>query len=231
MKIFAIGDLHLSGHSPKPMDIFGGHWDGHWDKIRENWHALVSENDAVLIPGDLSWAMKLSEAAVDIDEICEMPGKKIIMRGNHDYWWSSLSQVTGLLTNNTHALQNNSIDLGEYVIAGTRGWLYPGFGQYDAETDEKLYKREAGRLELSLQHAKKQSPEAQIVGMMHYPPTGQAGGQTLFTGLFEEYEVQNVVYGHLHSGSIPGALNGDVRGVHYTLVSCDALEFKLTQII
>lgn len=231
MKIFAIGDLHLSGFSPKPMDIFGDHWADHWENIKQNWKEFVNESDLVLLPGDLSWALKLSEAAPDIHEICALPGKKVLLKGNHDYWWSSLSQVQTLLSNNTQALQNNSYIFGDYIIAGSRGWTCPGTNQYDAQNDEKLYLREAGRLELSLKHARKIAPDATLIGMMHFPPSDKVGSKTLYTELFEKYGAAQVVYGHLHSASINSALSGTVRGVCYSLVSCDAIDFKLEQII
>ncbi len=231
MSIYAIGDLHLSGFSPKPMDIFGDHWTGHWGNIKQDWQKTVSSDDLVLLPGDLSWALRLSEAAGDMREICSLPGKKVMIKGNHDYWWSSLAQVKSLLCNNTEAIQNNSCVYKDYVIAGSRGWTTPGTSQYNAKDDEKLYLREAGRLELSLKHAKKASPEAKLICMMHFPPSGKQGNETLYTKLFEEYGAVHVVYGHLHSGSIQNALSGVVRGVKYTLVSCDALGFKLAKII
>lgn len=231
MNIFAIGDLHLSGFMPKPMDVFGEHWNGHWKKIKKSWRSLVSANDLVLLPGDLSWAMRLDEVRIDISEICEMPGTKVLLKGNHDYWWSSLAQVNSIIFNNTFALQNNSLVFGDYVIAGTRGWLCPTNRQFNAETDEKLYKREAGRLELSLSHAQKNAPDKQLIGMIHYPPSDQDGSPTLFTELFEKYNATHVVYGHLHSASIKGALSGTVRNVNYTLVSCDATQFSLIKLI
>lgn len=230
MSIFAIGDLHLSGAVPKPMDIFGGHWSDHWVKIKEHWLSIVTDSDLVLIPGDLSWAMKLPEAAVDIGEICALPGRKIIMKGNHDYWWSSLSQVNSLLSNDTLALQNNSYVFGDFVIAGSRGWTIPTNYQYNAAEDEKLYIREAGRLESSLQHARKISPNGRLIGMIHFPPSDRQGSKTLYTDLFEKYGAEQVIYGHLHAASISGALSGVVRGVNYTLVSCDATGFKLVSI-
>jgi hypothetical protein len=231
MNVYAISDLHLSGSAPKPMNIFGEHWDDHWDKIRDSWLASVSDGDVVLLPGDLSWAMKLDEAKADIDAVCAMPGIKIIIKGNHDYWWGSLSQVESLLTGNTYVLQNNSRRFGDIVFAGTRGWTAPGSKQFDAADDEKLYLREAGRLELSLKHAKKTAPDARLVGMMHFPPADAGGTPTLYTQLFEQYGATDVVYGHLHSGSSRGALSGTLRGVRYTLASCDATEFKLVKII
>lgn len=231
MNILAIGDLHLSGFSPKPMDIFGEHWADHWENIKSNWKDIVGGNDLVLLPGDLSWALKLAEAAVDIREICELPGKKVLIKGNHDFWWSSLAQVRTLLSNGTEAMQNNSYTFGDYVIAGSRGWTCPGTNAYDPEIDEKLYIREAGRLELSLKHARKIAPKAKLIGMMHFPPSNKDGSKTLYTQLFEKYGAAHVVYGHLHSASIKSALSGIIRGVSYSLVSCDALDFKLAKII
>lgn len=230
MKIFAIGDLHLSSFSPKPMDVFGPHWAGHWARIQQSWHSLVSAEDVVLLPGDLSWAMRLEEARVDLGEICAMPGKKVILKGNHDFWWGSLSQVNSLLSNGTVALQNNCYVFGDYVIAGTRGWLCPGNRQYNAETDEKIYLREAGRLELSLDCARKAAPNAKLIGMIHYPPSDADGSPSLFTDLLEKYGAVHVIYGHLHASSISGALSGLVRGVNYRLVACDAINFSLVRI-
>jgi len=231
MNVYAISDLHLSGFAPKPMNIFGDQWNGHWDKIRESWLSTVQPDDVVLIPGDISWAMRLDEAKVDLDEVCALPGVKLIIKGNHDYWWGSLSQVEALLSHDTHVLQNNSRRFGDVVFAGSRGWTTPGSKQYDPAVDEKLYLREAGRLELSLKHARKIAPDARLVCMMHFPPADSGGKPTLYTQLFEQYGATDVVYGHLHASSIRGALSGVVRGVRYTLASCDATEFKLVRII
>ena len=231
MSIYAIGDLHLSGMAHKPMDIFGDHWIDHWPRIRHDWQQTVTASDLVLIPGDISWAMRLEEARCDLNEIGQLPGMKIIMRGNHDYWWGSLSQVQTLLTGNTHALQNNSFVFGDYVIGGTRGWLCPGNRYFSADTDEKIYKREAGRLELSLADARRKAPHAQLIGMLHYPPADMSGSRTLFTDLFEKFGAEQVIYGHLHASSIRGALTGNVRGIEYRLVSCDAIGFQLIRIV
>lgn len=231
MRIYAISDLHLSGCCDKPMDVFGRHWDNHWEKIQQSWNSLVGEQDIVLLPGDLSWAMRLEEAHTDISAICAMPGKKVLLKGNHDFWWSSLSQVNSLLFNRTYVIQNNCIDFGEFVIAGTRGWICPGNRQYKADTDEKVYIRETMRLELSLSCAKKTAPDARLIGMMHYPPSDSSGYATSFTDIFEKYETEHVVYGHLHADSIQGALSGNVRGVRYSLVSCDAADFSPVRIV
>lgn len=231
MSVYAIGDLHLSGASPKPMDIFGDHWTEHWIKIKDNWLSVVGADDLVLIPGDLSWAMKLEEAAVDLKEICSLTGTKLILKGNHDYWWSSLSKVNSLLSNNTYALQNSSFIYGDFVIAGSRGWTCPGTYLYDTAADEKLYLREAGRLELSLSEARKKAPDKRLICMMHFPPADKRGTSTMFTDLFEKYGAEYIVYGHLHSASISGALSGNIRGVSYSLVSCDAVNFSPVKIV
>jgi len=231
MRVFAIGDLHLSGFSPKPMNIFGEHWSGHWDNVKESWSELAADDDIVLLPGDLSWAMKLIEAKVDIDAVCAMPGKKVLIKGNHDYWWSSLGQVEAMLTNHTYIIQNNSITFGDYVFAGSRGWTCPGYNGFDEAVDKKLYLREAGRLEMSLKHAKKTAPDKELVCMIHFPPTDAKGTNTLFTDLFEKYGATKVVYGHLHSVNGNNVLEGNLRRVEYSLVSCDYTDFKLVQII
>ena len=231
MNIFAISDLHLSGFSPKPMNIFGDHWIDHWEKIRKDWNKRVAEEDVVLLPGDLSWAMKLSEAKIDVDEVCSMPGRKILLKGNHDYWWSSLGKVEELISNDTFIIQNNSISFGDYVFAGSRGWRFPEYKSYDKSVDEKLYLREAGRLELSLQHAASNSPDKELICMMHFPPSDSKGTRTLFTNKLEEFGVKKVVYGHLHSLNTDNLLSGNLRGVEYHLVSCDYTGFKLAQII
>ena len=213
MNIFAVSDLHLSGFSPKPMNIFGSHWDDHWDNIKADWEKRVESEDVVLLPGDLSWAMKLSEAKVDIDEVCALPGRKIILKGNHDYWWSSLSKVEEMLSNESYIVQNNSLSFGDYVFAGSRGWRFPEYKSFDKNTDEKLYIREAGRLELSLKHAKKNHPDKVLVCMMHFPPSDAGGTKTMFTDLFEEYGAAKVVYGHLHNVNENNLLSGVLRGV------------------
>lgn len=231
MKVYAISDLHLSGSSGKSMDVFGGHWQDHWQKIEQSWTASVCDQDIVLVPGDLSWAMTLEQALPDLRLICSMPGNKVILKGNHDYWWNSLSKVNSYLFNNTYALQNNCVNFGEFVIAGTRGWVYPGSRLYQAGSDEKVFLRETIRLELSLSCAKKTAPDARVIGMMHYPPSDNTGTPTSFTNLFEKFSVEHVAYGHLHANSISYALSGNVRGINYSLVSCDATDFSLIRIV
>ncbi|MGI6003789.1 MAG: metallophosphoesterase [Christensenellales bacterium] len=222
MNIYAVSDLHLSGAAPKAMDIFGDHWRNHFEQIKSAWLQAVGEDDVVLIAGDISWAMHLSDAKVDLDAIGALPGKKIMIRGNHDFWWGSISRVRAALAEGTYALQNDSVTLGASAFAGSRGWTCPGGTHYTQE-DEKIYNRELMRLEMSLAHAaKSQKP---IIGMIHYPPFNERQEPSGFTELFERFEVRKVVYGHLHGASVKSAFNGVINGVQYILTSCDAIGF------
>lgn len=222
MKLFAIGDLHLSHASDKPMDVFGPAWDDHAARIGESWRNTVAEDDVVLIPGDISWAMQLDEARADIDFIAALPGKKILMRGNHDYWWASLAKVRAVLPRGIYALQNDAIDLGGAVIAGSRGWMCPGSSGFEPETDKKIYDREAIRLGMSLERA---GEGRRIIAMLHYPPFNEKRNSSAFTDLFEKHGVEHVVYGHLHGKSCRNAFEGVREGITYTLCSADHLGF------
>lgn len=226
MRVFAIGDLHLSLARPKPMDVFGPHWTGHWPRIRENWaKAGITDEDVVLIPGDISWAMTIPEAAMDVSSVGELPGKKLMIRGNHDYWWSSLSKVRSILSGNTFALQNDAMRFPGLVVCGSRGWSCPGTPGFSQE-DQKLYLRELIRMELSLNEAKKLLQEGdRLIAMIHYPPFNEQRETSGFTDLFSGFGVEHVVYGHLHGRSCRSAFEGELNGVKYTLTSCDHLEF------
>lgn len=230
MKIFAIGDLHLPGGDIKPMDIFGAHWENHFERICEDWRARVTDEDIVLIPGDISWAMQLDAALCDLRRIAQLPGRVLILRGNHDYWWSSLTQLRTNLPQGMFAIQNDAFDAGEAVICGTRGWAIPQQGA--SAQDEKLYNRETLRLDMSLAAASRMAKGRPIVAMMHYPPllpeTLKTG--TAFTQLMTRYGVARCVYGHLHGPSVQRGYSGVYEGVRYDLVSCDALDFKLKEI-
>ncbi len=230
MKIFAIGDLHLSVNNPKPMDIFGPQWDGYLDKIIAAWKQEVGEDDLVLLPGDFSWAMRLDDAKADFDIIKDLPGKKIIIRGNHDYWWSSISAVRGQLPKDVYAIQNDAMKFGDYIICGTRGWSVPEPNAEVKAEDEKIFKREVIRLDLTLQAAKKlQTNGEKIVCMMHYPPCNFKRQKSEFTKLIEQYGVSCVVFGHLH-GYKKIETQFNIENVKYYLVSCDIVENKLTKI-
>ena len=227
MRIFAIGDLHLSGSAPKPMSIFGLHWENHWDKIRADWEQQVGEEDAVLIPGDISWAMTLTEAAPDLSALGALPGRKVLIRGNHDYWWSSISRVRGSLPPSVHALQNDHLVLSGWVFCGTRGWQPPGARGNTAQ-DQKIYARELLRLQMSMQGIK--DPKHCIV-LLHFPPFDEGGRPTPVTELLADAGPSHVVYGHLHGESAKNGVEGVVDGIKYHLVSCDHLGFALKRIV
>lgn len=228
MRLFAVGDLHLPGGQDKPMDVFGGHWDGHFDKIRADWLAKVGQDDVVLLPGDLSWAMTMQDAHEDLQAILALPGKKVLLRGNHDYWWPAISRLNAYLPANAFAVQNNAVDLGAVVVAGTRGWVLPKAGRTDAQ-DAKIYARELQRLEMSLKDARQKADGRAIVVMMHYPPLNELGEESGFTSLIEASGVPLVVYGHLHAEGLHFAFQGQRNGVEYANVSCDGLGFTLKE--
>ncbi len=233
MKIFAIGDLHLSFASEKPMDVFGDHWKDHHKVIEKNWRELITENDLVLLPGDLSWAMTLDEAREDLNWLGELPGRKIITKGNHDYWWSSISQVRKVLPPGIIPLQYTAFDAGTAVITGTRGWITPLSDEYDEEIDEKIYRRELHRLALALESAAKIRTDGKpLIVMLHYPPVVSGGG-TGFSQMLSDGGADVCVYGHIHCspGRWPEGLDAETEGVKYLMVSADYLNFKPLRIV
>lgn len=223
MAIFAIGDLHLSGGAEKPMNVFGRHWDNHFDNIRARWRELVTPGDIVLIPGDISWAMQFDEVKADLLSIAELPGTKVLLRGNHDYWWSSISKLRAFLPQGTLALQNDAVELGGLVICGTRGWNFPTELNPLDEQEMKIYRRELLRLEMTLDNAKRFG--LPILAMTHFPPLLTDYRNTAFTELLERYGVAMCVYGHLHGAGIHNGFSGVHNGVEYRLVSCDSIAF------
>ena len=231
MKVFAISDLLLSINSNKPMNIFGPVWENYLEEIENSWSSLVTENDLVLISGDISWAMKLNDAKADLNYLSKFSGKKVIIKGNHDYWWSSISGVRSLLPENLYALQNDALRFGNYVVCGSRGWTVPEI-THKTEDDEKIYKRELIRMELSLKSALelKQDGDTLIV-MMHYPPFNSKLEENDFTKLFEQFGVDIVVYGHLHSYDKKQRLITYINNIKYYLTSCDLVGNKLIEII
>ena len=231
MRLFAIGDLHLSGGDNKPMDVFGPQWDRHFLRIRENWQQMVGEQDAVLIPGDISWAMQLQAAKTDLEEIGTLPGKKILCKGNHDYWWNSISQVRAALPASMTALQHNAVDLGSVVVCGTRGWAIPTREMPLNEQDGKICRREAERLRLALEDASARAAGRPLIVMTHYPPLLAGEMNTIFTELLETYRVHTAVYGHLHGAGIQSGFTGEHHGVRYHLVSCDSIGFSPKEIL
>lgn len=230
MKVYAISDLHLSFGSNKPMDIFGEVWENYLEKIVADWNDKVKDDDIILIPGDISWAMKLEETRDDFAFLNTLGGKKVIIRGNHDYWWSSISAVRRILPENVFALQNDAIKLDNVIICGTRGWTVPE-ADFLSEQDEKIFKRELIRLEISLKSAKAlQNNNEIIICMLHYPPTNSRRQKSRFTELFENYNVNKVVFGHLHGKKIKSKLYYIQNNIEYYLTACDLVDNKLVQI-
>ncbi|MDR3186745.1 MAG: metallophosphoesterase [Christensenellaceae bacterium] len=231
MKLFAISDLHLSKASDKPMELFGAEWKNHWSKIIIDWKSKVSDDDIVLIAGDISWAMRLEEAIFDLNDIAECPGRKVLIRGNHDYWWSSVSKIRKLLLPSMYIIHNDALRIGNLIFAGSRGWTVPEIGQTQSSEDKKLYEREKLRLEISLERAESmKTSEDIVIGMMHYPPFSSRYDDSHFTRLFSEHNVRLVIYGHLH-GELSRIKPTYVKNnIPYYLTSCDKLNFKLLEI-
>ena len=229
MKVYALSDLHLSLLVEKPMDVFGGEWENYVDKIRDNWQAVVKEEDVVLIAGDLSWAMKLDETKKDFEFLQGLNGTKIIIKGNHEYWWKSVSAVRNILPEKVIALQNDSYKIGEYVFTGTRGWAIPE-GDKDinfTDEDEKIYKREKLRLELALNSMERLRKEGdKVICLMHFPPFNSKREPSYFTELFEKFNVDAVVYGHLHKSAGRYDKEFVKNGIKYYLTSADLINMK-----
>ena len=233
MKVFAIGDLHLDSVVDKPMDVFGPGWEDHFERIKNDWNKKVMPDDLVLIPGDISWGMRESEAKPDLDLIAKLPGKKIITRGNHDYWWNSISKVRSLLSGEFYALQNDALKLDNIVVCGTRGWTVPNTpNEFKDEDDKKIYLREVIRMELALQDMQKKRKDGDVcIVMIHYPPFNVKINDSEFTDLFEKYKVDFVVYGHLHGKGCRACKFVEKRGVKYYLTSCDQVNCELVEIL
>ena len=222
MALYAIGDLHLSLESDKPMDVFGGRWEGYVDKLREGLRVIGPEDTTVLL-GDLSWAMELERAVEDFSFISAIPGRKIILKGNHDYWWSTAAKFYRFCAEhafeNMYVLNNNCWFYGDTALCGTRGWFYEE--DLKGTHDEKVFRRELGRLETSL----KAAGEHEKLCFLHYPP--KYGGYECpeILELLAKYEVRRCFYGHLHGGSHRLAMEGQWDGVEFRLVSADYLGF------
>ena len=233
MALYAIGDLHLSLGTNKPMDVFGPKWANYVERIRENFSKL-NDDDVIVIAGDISWGMSLEQSLPDFQFIDALPGRKILLKGNHDYWWGTASKMKKFFAEHDittlDILYNNAFFYGDHAICGTRGWFY----EEDAAGTHtgKMLAREALRLEMSLKDAARIANGRPIFAMMHYPPllpeTARQG--TEFTRLLSEYGVKRCVYGHLHGQSVQRGFSGSYRGVRYDLVSCDALGFALKDV-
>ena len=223
MALYAIGDLHLCLGAPKPMDIFGGAWVGYMDKLKEGMSIITPEDTTILL-GDLSWALDLPSSKADFAWINEIPVKKILLKGNHDYWWSTAAKFTKFCQENQfenmHLLNNNCYFYDEYAICGTRGWFFEE--DRSGQHDEKVFKRELIRLEASL----KAAGDRQKMVFLHYPPRYRGYECTEILDLLSKYEVRRCFYGHLHGGSHKLAMEGLWDGVEYRLVAADYIGFK-----
>ncbi len=237
MRLFAVGDLHLSFGLPqeKPMDIFGPEWEDHAARLRADWLARVTPEDAVLLCGDISWALRPAEALADLAWIHALPGQKVLVRGNHDLWWQSIGRLRALYPDGSmRFLQNDAVLLTEAdgastAVCGSRGWICPGAEGF-TDHDRKLYERECIRLRMSLE-AGRAAGAARIVAMLHYPPTNEYKQESGFTALLTEYGVETCVYGHLHGrDKFTRGLSGLRSGVRYRLVSLDYLRATLWEL-
>ncbi len=219
MGLYIIGDLHLSFSTNKPMDVFGAKWRQHHVRLKDNWLATIKDNDTVIIAGDISWAIDLKEAFVDLEWIDALPGKKILLRGNHDYWWSTLKKMKGHFKS-IDFLQNNSFVVDQVAIVGTRGWNVPLSAESN-EQDIKVFERECQRLALSLATAPEGLPK---VAILHFPPFDEKGRKSKLNTILEDSHVKHVYFGHIHSHH--HLVNqGAIDGVWYQLISGDYIDF------
>ncbi len=234
MAIFTMSDLHLSLGTDKPMEVFGRAWDDYVNRIYNNWTSVVSQDDTVLIGGDVSWAMSLSECKTDFAFIDSLPGRKLLFKGNHDYWWESMTKMNAFVADNgfdtISFMQNNAVICEDALITGSRGWSLPGDSGF-GEDDAKIYQRELLRLELSLRAGSelcdKNNWQAQkIICILHYPPfTKNHIPDEGVTSLLGKYGVTDCFYGHLHALAAHNAFEGCVENIRYTLSSADHLGF------
>lgn len=233
MPIYAIADLHLSFSQNKPMDIFGNNWEDHAEKVKNNWLNKVKQSDYVIIPGDFSWAMYLEETKKDFDYLNNLPGTKILLRGNHDYWWNTVTKMDKFLNengfDNISFLYNNSYLVENKIIVGTRGW-----NVLDTENDSKMIKRENARLELSINDGiKKYGNDKEMIAFMHYPPINKSDlmeNDTEFVRTLKKYNIKRCYYGHLHGIAHKDAIEGNIQGIEYRLISADYLNFDLIKL-
>lgn len=234
MSIYVIADLHLSFTQNKPMNIFGDNWTNHEEKIKQNWLEKVKPDDTVILPGDFSWATYLEDTKLDFEYLNNLPGKKILLKGNHDYWWTTLTSMRKFISDNNFEnidfLYNNSYLVEDKIIVGTRGWVLQ-----DTEESRKMINRENERLKLSLKNAIENFGEdKEIIVFMHYPPLSS---KNLLNNLhlefyktMKQFDVKRCYYGHLHGNSHMDAIEGEIGGIDFNLVSADYLDFKVQKI-
>lgn len=257
MKIFAISDLHLSSSVEKPMDIFGDGWQNHFEKISLDWKEKVGANDLVLLGGDMSWGLTVEEAKPDYEQVSLLPGEKYVVKGNHDYYWNSLSKMRKafpsfrFIQNNAYRIEasspheaklfaeqeakKNKLGVSDakaryskaVIIAGTRGWTIPD----KSDEDTSVFDRELVRLELSLSSAKSMRKDGDVlIAILHYPPFEATYQSTPVTDILEKYDVDYVLYGHLHGKNVRVTPRINKNGIEYILTSCDLVDNKLIEV-
>ena len=236
MSIWTIADLHLSFCVDKPMNIFGENWDNYENKIKQDWLNKVKEEDTVVLGGDFSWGTYLEETIDDFKFINELPGTKILLKGNHDYWWQTIKSMDKFLKENSfgniYFLHNNSYFADNKIIVGTRGWNF----DFNDSDFEKIYARELIRLELSIKDGiQKFGEDKEIICFLHYPPITrnmiENGIKSRYLELLNKYNISKLYYGHLHGASLKEAVEGNIDGVELKLVSSDYLKFELLKVI
>ncbi len=228
MALYAIGDLHLSFGTDKPMDIFGGKWDGYVEKLKTGL-ACMTEEDTLVLLGDVSWGLDLQQAKRDFQFLSEIPGRKLIVKGNHDYWWSTVKKFEDFCTENgfcnLHLIHNNAFFYGDVALCGTRGWFFEEDQQ--GTHDEKVFRRELGRLEASL----KAAGEKEKLCFLHYPPRYRGYICPEIIALLQAYGVRRCFYGHLHGDSHKLAMEGLWDGIEYRLLAADFVNFTPQKIL
>lgn len=236
MSLFVIGDLHLALNEDKPMNIFGDNWLKHDEKIKKDWESKVTEKDTVILVGDFSWSMHLKDTTKDFEFLNSLPGKKILLKGNHDLWWTTITNMKNFLKENNFQnidfLYNNSFLIENKIITGTRGWT---LNTEDPENSKKIIKRECMRLKMSIEQGiKLYGEDKEIIVFMHYPPITNINvlknETTDFMKIMMDYNIKRCFYGHLHGNSIKDAVEENINGIELKLVSSDGLDFKLFQI-
>ncbi len=239
MAIYVIADLHLSFAQNKPMSVFGDNWMNHEEKIQSNWIDNVKEEDVVVLPGDFSWSMYLEESKADFEYLNKLPGKKVLLKGNHDYWWETLTKMKKFLKENSFSnidfIYNTAYECENAILVGTKGW-----SPSDDKLDLKLLNRELARLELSINEAEKINLQLEkegkeikpIIAFIHYPPISDLKHKdnNYFIKLLKKYNIEKCFYGHLHASSINNAVEGNIDGIELKLISADKLDFKLFKI-
>ena len=228
MALYAIGDLHLCLGAPKPMDVFGGAWEGYMEKLRQGL-SVITERDTTVLLGDLSWALDLQTARADFSWINDIPGRKIILKGNHDYWWSTVAKFNQFCMvhgfTDMHILNNNHFEYDGWAICGTRGWFFEE--ERSSDHDEKVFVRELLRLETSL----KSAGDLPKMVFLHYPPKYKGYTCEPIIELLKKYEVRRCFYGHLHGPSHALAMEGLWDDIEYRLLSADKLNFQPFSVI